>query len=144
MSTTTNDPFDLARFVDAQADTYSAALGEIRRGRKQSHWMWFIFPQFFGLGTSAMANRYAIHSRDEAATYSAHPLLGLRYRECVEALQDLNLADAEAVFGAIDARKLQSSLTLFSEVKPDALFTAALNRWFGGQRDQRTVELMKV
>lgn len=142
MSTTTNDPFDLTRFVDAQAHIYATAFAEIRRGRKQSHWMWFIFPQLFGLGTSEMANRYGIRTTDEADAYLAHPLLGDRYRECVKALQDLDQANPELVFGPVDARKLQSSLTLFNKIEPAPLFTAALDRWFGGQLDDRTLSLM--
>ena len=142
MPTPPPDPFDLARFVAAQADSYAPALAEIRRGRKQTHWMWFIFPQLHGLGSSPMANRYAIRSRAEAGAYLAHPLLGARYRECVEALQDLDAADSAAVFGAVDARKLQSSLTLFNTVAPSPLFTAALNRWFGGQTDPLTISMM--
>ena len=142
MPTSMTDPFDLARFVDAQAASYVTALAEIRRGRKQSHWMWFIFPQFYGLGSSAMAKHYAIRSHDEGAAYLAHSLLGTRYRECVNTLQDLNEADPETVFGQVDAHKLRSSLTLFNAVTPELLFTAALDRWFDGLPDERTVQLL--
>lgn len=142
MSTTTIDHFNLARFVDAQAATYATALAEIRRGKKQSHWMWFIFPQFYGLGTSAMANHYAIRSTAEAVGFLADPVLGARYRECVAALQRLDKPDPVAVFGPIDARKLHSSLTLFDAVDPGALFAAALDRWFGGKRDPETLRLI--
>jgi uncharacterized protein (DUF1810 family) len=134
--------FDLDRFVAAQAETYEVALGEIRRGAKRSHWMWFIFPQIAGLGRSDMARHYAIVSVDEAQAYLAHPLLGARLRECVGALQDLTGTTAEAVFGTVDALKLRSSLTLFAEAGGGGLFTAALGRWFGGQSDPATIALI--
>jgi len=132
--------FDLERFVTAQVDTYEAALGEIRRGAKRSHWMWFIFPQIAGLGHSDMAQRFAIASLAEADAYLAHPLLGLRLRECVGALQDLTGTTAEAVFGPVDTMKLRSSLTLFAEAGGGVLFTAALDRWFGGEVDSQTIK----
>ena len=136
-----DDRFDLARFVDAQAGTYARALAEIRRGRKTSHWMWFVFPQIAGLGFSEMSQRYAIRSIAEAQAYLAHPVLGARYRECVAALQDLTGTTAKAVFGGVDATKLRSSLTLFAAAAPDErLFAAALERWFGGEPDPRTLE----
>jgi uncharacterized protein (DUF1810 family) len=135
------DPFDLARFVAAQDQVYTVALAEIRRGAKRSHWMWFIFPQIAGLGTSPMAQRYAIASLDEARAYLDHPLLGARYRECVEALQALPPTSAVAVFGGIDATKLRSSLTLFAQIADDAVFEAALGRWCGGA-DPATLALL--
>ncbi|WP_242146004.1 DUF1810 domain-containing protein [Sphingomonas sp. BAUL-RG-20F-R05-02] len=134
-----SDPYDLGRFVAAQADSYATALAEVRRGAKRSHWMWFIFPQIAGLGSSAMARHYAIRSLDEARAYLAHPLLGARLREIVGALADLPSASPEAVFGGIDAVKLRSSLTLFEAAGGGAMFGAALDRWFGGQRDPATV-----
>lgn len=137
-----HDRFDLSRFIDAQSDAYPKALSEIRRGRKQSHWMWFIFPQFRGLGMSETAKHYAIRSTDEAAAFLAHPVLGGRYRECVAALQDLDLTDPEQVFITVDALKLKSSLTLFHAVGPGALFQAALDRWYNGQLDQWTIALI--
>ena len=133
---------DLQRFVDAQDQTYATALREIVRGHKASHWMWFIFPQLFGLGASEMARRYAIASLDEASAYLAHPLLGARLLECVTALQDLPRADAEAVFGNVDALKLRSSLTLFMRAGGGELFEAALQRWFSGKADERTDYLL--
>lgn len=137
--------YDLQRFVDAQAEAYPRALTEISKGRKTSHWMWYIFPQLAGLGSSDMAQRYAIASIDEARAYLAHPLLGIRYRECVIALQDLPTADAEAVFGAVDAMKLHSSLTLFSKADPDeTLFRAALLRWFPGAEGGQTLALLNM
>ena len=137
------DPFDLDRFLTAQADTYEAALSEIRRGAKRSHWMWFIFPQIAGLGRSEMARHFAIRSLEEARAYLDHPVLGARLRECVGALQDLTGVAAADVFGEIDAVKLRSSLTLFGEVDHDMLFAAALDRWFNGQADQATRNLLR-
>lgn len=133
----------LDRFVAAQEQIYPRALDEIRRGRKRSHWMWFIFPQLTGLGRSATAQRYAIVDASEARAYLAHPILGARYLECVEALQDLIGSDPVAVFGEIDAMKLRSSLTLFETIGELSIFSAALERWFGGERDQRTVDLLQ-
>lgn len=134
-------PHDLERFVSAQDPVYARVLGEIARGQKTSHWMWFIFPQIAGLGSSAMAVRYAIGSLDEAQAYLTHPVLGPRLMECVTALQDLPISDPEMVFGSIDAVKLRSSLTLFAEADPaQSLFTGALQRWFRDQKDPATLE----
>jgi uncharacterized protein (DUF1810 family) len=137
-----NDDFDLDRFVAAQAPTYATALAEIRRGAKRSHWMWFIFPQLTGLGHSAAARRFSISGRPEAAAYIDHPLLGPRYLQCVETLQDLTTSNPVAVFGTIDAVKLRSSLTLFESARPLPLVAAAIDRWFGGERDPLTLRLL--
>jgi uncharacterized protein (DUF1810 family) len=134
-----NEEDGLERFVAAQSETYPRALVEIQRGAKRTHWMWFIFPQLAGLGRSAKAQRYAIADLDEARAYLAHPLLGARYVECVSALQDLIGHDPVAVFGQIDAEKLRSSLTLFEAAGARPLFGAALERWFGGERDTNTL-----
>jgi len=136
------DPFDLARFLKAQASTYREALAEIRSGHKRSHWMWFIFPQFTGLGHSPMAQLYAIGSIAEARAYLADPVLGARYRECVASLQALPATTAERVFGGIDAMKLKSSLTLFDQAGREPLFSEAIDRWFDGQRDNATLGLL--
>lgn len=133
---------DLGRFVAAQEATYATALAEIRRGAKRSHWMWFIFPQIAGLGRSPTAQFYAIGSIDEARDYLAHPILGARLRECVAALQDLAPTSAEAVFGAVDAVKLRSSLTLFAEASGERLFDAAIERWFG-DKDEATLTILR-
>jgi uncharacterized protein (DUF1810 family) len=133
---------DPARFLDAQAQSYAAALAEISAGAKRSHWMWFIFPQVAGLGHSHMARRYAIASIGEARDYLAHPVLGKRLRACVIALQDLPPTTAERVFGSVDATKLRSSLTLFIEAGAGRQFEAALDRWFGGQRDAATLRIL--
>ena len=135
------DPFELERFVKAQAGSYELALYEIRRGAKRGHWMWYIFPQLEGLGSSPMAQRYAIRSFDEARAYLDHPALGPRYCECVDALQNLAGVTAEAVFGAVDAMKLRSSLTLFAEASGGPLCKAALKRWFGSA-DAATLRLL--
>lgn len=136
-----DDPFGLQRFIEAQATSYDTALAEIRRGAKRSHWMWFIFPQVAGLGSSAMAQRYAIGSLDEARAYLAHPVLGARMQACVAALQDLTGTTAEGVFGGIDAVKLRSSLTLFVKAGSGPLLEAALTRWFG-EPDQATLDIL--
>jgi uncharacterized protein (DUF1810 family) len=131
----------LERFVTAQnaAGTYEHALAELRAGRKTSHWMWFVFPQIAGLGLSAMAHRYAIASLDEARAYLRHPVLGGRLRACVEILGALRSGDAGAVFGAVDAMKLRSSLTLFLRAAPEeAAFARALDQFFGGEPDPAT------
>jgi uncharacterized protein (DUF1810 family) len=140
-----NDVEGLDRFAAAQEQIYPRALGEIRAGKKRSHWMWYIFPQLAGLGRSAMAQRYAISDLSEARAYLAHPLLGPRYVECVSALQDAAGSNPAEVFGDVDAVKLRSSLTLF-EVAANGhpLFAAALTRWFGGERDDRTVGLLEA
>ena len=135
------DPFDLERFVSAQQGTYEVALAELRAGEKRSHWMWFIFPQLAGLGFSAMSQRYAIRSLAEARAYLAHPLLGDRLRRCVAALDALPQQPAENVLGSVDAAKFRSSLTLFIAAGAD--FDGSLKRWFGGEADPRTLELLQ-
>jgi uncharacterized protein (DUF1810 family) len=135
------DPFELERFVVAQdaAGTYQRALGEIRRGRKSSHWMWFIFPQLAGLGYSAMAQRYAIGGLDEARAYLAHPVLGQRLVECAAALATTSERSAVEIFGGVDAQKLRSSMTLFSRAVPtEPLFARVLESYFGGEADLET------
>jgi len=134
--------FDLDRFVTAQAEIYDQALAEIRRGRKTSHWMWFIFPQIAGLGDSPMAQHYAIGSLREAQAYLAHPILGKRLRLCLLALADHPNLSAEDIFGPIDAMKLRSSLTLFAEAGETGSFADALDRWFGGRRDHMTLAIL--
>jgi uncharacterized protein (DUF1810 family) len=132
---------DLQRFVAAQnaGGTYSAALAELRRGRKHSHWMWFVFPQVAGLGRSAMAQTYALSGTQEAAAYLAHPILGPRLHECVAALLQLPGDDPEEVLGGTDAQKLRSSMTLFEAAAPDdTVFGAVLDKYFGGSRDEAT------
>lgn len=136
---------DLSRFVEAQdaGGTYARALSEIRSGAKRSHWMWFVFPQIKGLGSSPTAQRYAIGSVDEARAYWNHPILGERLRECLAALASVPRPDPVAVFGSIDAMKLRSSLTLFRRAAPgEKALAQALDRWFGGLADERTDALL--
>ena len=140
-----HDPFDLERFVAAQDahETYARALDELRSGAKRSHWMWFVFPQIAGLGSSPMAQRYAIRSLDEATAYLTHPVLGARLRECVATLNALPTGNAVEVFGGIDAMKLRSSLTLFLRAAPgDEALARALEKFFGGVPDRRTLDLL--
>lgn len=121
---------------------YQTALSEIRRGAKRSHWIWCIFPQLAGLGRSSTARHFGIRSIEEARAYLDHPVLGPRYFECVAALQDLSISNPVAVFGEVDAMKLRSSLTLFEAVRPNLLLAAAIDRWFGGERDAETLRLI--
>jgi uncharacterized protein (DUF1810 family) len=133
------DPYDLQRFVDAQAHSYDEALAELRAGEKRTHWMWFIFPQVAGLGRSATAQRFAISGLEEARAYLSHPVLGRRLVESARALAGLDTADPERVFGAVDARKLQSSMTLFALAAPDEpVFREVLDHFFGGALDDAT------
>ncbi|KQU61830.1 calpastatin [Sphingomonas sp. Leaf339] len=133
---------DLSRFVDAQASTYATALAELRRGAKRTHWMWWIFPQIAGLGRSDTARHYAIASADEARAYLAHPVLGPRLIEATVAVTEAP-GTAEAIMGQVDAVKLRSSMTLFAAVATDpAPFRAALDRFFGGERDAATMGLL--
>jgi uncharacterized protein (DUF1810 family) len=134
---------DLDRFIDAQEPVYDRAVEEIRSGRKVSHWMWFIFPQLAGLGSSDMSRRYAIASLDEARAYLAHPVLGARLRECAGLLLEGIEVSAEDIFGRIDARKLRSCMTLFHRAAPeDPLFGQVLERFFGGIADDATDALL--
>ncbi|MBY8823452.1 DUF1810 domain-containing protein [Sphingomonas colocasiae] len=138
-----NDPFDLERFVDAQATAYPKALAEIRRGSKATHWMWFIFPQLGDLGHSATARYFGIGSIAEARAYLDHPLLGPRYLDCVEALQALDISDPVAAFGAVDAKKLRSSLSLFESAGGPPVLGEAIDRWFHGIRDETTLRFLR-
>jgi len=137
------DDHDLDRFLKAQEDTYDTALDELRSGRKRSHWIWFIFPQLAGLGQSPTAQFYGIKSLEEAAAYLRHPILGGRLHECLKVLQTLEEVSADHVFGELDAMKFRSSLTLFAEADPaDPIIEAALDRWFGGRKDDKTLQLL--
>ena len=134
---------DLDRFVAAQADIYAQALAELAAGRKQSHWMWFVFPQIAGLGRSPTATFYAIANAAEARAYLAHPLLGPRLVACTQAVLAHRDRSAEAIFGGIDAAKLRSSMTLFEAVADDpAPFAAVLDAFFDAERDPATLSLL--
>ena len=138
-----SDPFDLQRFVTAQTAVIDAVRAELRTGRKRSHWMWFVFPQIAGLGSSATARRYAIGSLGEAQAYLAHPVLGARLRECAALVLDARDGDAHAIFGSPDDLKFRSSMTLFARAAPgEALFGAALEKFFAGAADPATLELL--
>ncbi|WP_420121887.1 DUF1810 domain-containing protein [Nakamurella sp.] len=139
------DPFDLERFVEAQdlGGMYDRALAELHRGRKSSHWIWFVFPQIAGLGSSLMAQRFAIGSLAEAAAYLAHPVLGPRLRDAAQAVLATDARRAEAVLGSIDAIKLRSSMTLFHRADPaEPVFVRVLDRFYGGRPDPATDELL--
>lgn len=138
------DPFDLRRFVEAQASTYDAALRELKAGCKTSHWMWFIFPQLRGLGFSAASRFYGLSGPDEAAAYLAHPLLGARLRECVAAILGCGDSVADDILGVTDAMKFRSSMTLFAQAaRGEALFAQALERFFGGEEDAKTIAMLR-
>lgn len=146
MSPSFADPFDLKRFVTAQEGVFGQALSELQRGRKESHWMWFIFPQLAGLGNSAMGKRYAIGSLEEAQAYLAHPVLGPRLLQCCDALLKVEGRSATQILGTPDDMKLRSSMSLFALV-PDRggekkVFDAILAKYFGGMHDKRTRELL--
>ena len=138
-----DDPYQLDRFVAAQRDAYEVALSEIRSGRKQSHWMWFIFPQIDGLGSSPAARLYAVKSKEEAEAYLRHPVLGARLVECAEAVLSITGRSVREILGSPDDLKLRSSATLFAAVAPKgSVFERVLERYFNAQGDQRTLELL--
>ncbi len=136
------DRFDLQRFVDAQAPVYQRVLAELRQGRKQSHWMWFIFPQLAGLGHSAMAQHFAIASRDEASAYLAHGVLGPRLRECTALVNAVDGRTIREILGSPDDLKFCSSMTLFAAVSPDPEFGDAIAKFCGGVPDRKTLDLL--
>jgi uncharacterized protein (DUF1810 family) len=138
-----DDPRDLGRFMEAQEGDYEQALAEIRRGRKQSHWMWYIFPQYDGLGFSSMSRHYAIKSRTEAEAYLNHPVLGSRLTECFEALLAHDGKTAREIFGTPDDLKLRSCATLFAAVSPPgSVFEMLLDKYYQGQPDRHTLDLL--
>ena len=136
-----DDPYDLARFVTAQdaGGTFEGAVGELRAGRKTSHWMWFVFPQIAGLGQSAMSRKFALSSLDEARAYLGHAVLGPRLLLVAGIVAAADPGRAEEIFGAVDAQKLHSSMTLFSRADPkEPVFAEVLNKQFGGRPDPGT------
>lgn len=136
-------PFDLQRFLDAQSRQLADVLDELKRGRKLSHWMWYFFPQLRGLGVSSTAQFYGIESLDEAVAYLNHEVLGPRLRACVTLMNTHRNKTAEQILGTVDAMKFRSSLTLFAKASGDeAVFIEALDRYFDGQPDQRTLSLL--
>jgi uncharacterized protein (DUF1810 family) len=137
------DPYDLNRFVRAQEGDYERALSEVRAGRKRSHWTWYVFPQFDGLGSSPTSRRFAIKSVAEAQAYLSHPVLGPRLRECAEAALGVQGRSAHEIFGSPDDMKLKSCATLFALVSPaGSVFDRLLGKYFQGARDDRTLRLM--
>lgn len=140
-----DDPHDLVRFVRAQTGDYTQALAEIRSGRKRSHWMWYVFPQFDGLGFSAMSKRYSMKTTAEAVAYLAHPVLGPRLVECAEAALGVEARSAFEIFGSPDDMKLKSCATLFAQVSPaGSVFERLLGKYFQGSRDAETLRLLSV
>jgi uncharacterized protein (DUF1810 family) len=138
------EPFDLQRFVEAQAGVYETALAELRAGAKRTHWMWFVFPQVAGLGASAMAQRYAIGSLDEARAYAAHPVLGPRLVACAEAVNAVRGRTVHEIFGSPDDLKFRSCMTLFREAAPgEWAFSEALEHYFGGAPDPATLRILR-
>jgi uncharacterized protein (DUF1810 family) len=136
------DPFDLQRFVDAQAQVYPRVLAELRQGGKQSHWMWFIFPQLAGLGHSTMARRFELRSREEAAAYLRHDVLGPRLRECTALVNAVEGRTILQILGSPDDLKFGSSMTLFAAISCEPEFAAAIAKFYGGTPDQKTLDLL--
>lgn len=136
--------WDLERFVAAQQADYDRALGELRRGRKQSHWMWYVFPQVQGLGSSFMSRKYALSGLEEARTYLAHPILGGRLLECCQAVLEADSNNPREIFGSPDDLKFRSCLTLFALADPSVtIFGKLLERFYGGKKDPRTLEILR-
>jgi uncharacterized protein (DUF1810 family) len=139
----TSDPHNLQRFLDAQHPIYGQVRDELQAGRKETHWMWFIFPQIKGLGNSATAQKYAIQSIEEAKGYLEHPLLGFRLQECTQLVNAVSGRSIEDVFGYPDHLKFHSSMTLFAQVNPgDKLFSGALAKYFDGRSDRKTLQIL--
>ena len=136
-----NDPYNLQRFVNAQNPVFEQVLSELRAGEKQTHWMWFIFPQLKGLGHSGMAIKFGISSRDEAIAYLGHSILGPRLRECTQLVNHVEGRSIEAIFGYTDAMKFRSSMTLFAQVVSDnGVFVTALQKYFRDEPDRLTID----
>jgi uncharacterized protein (DUF1810 family) len=138
-----SDPFELSRFLKAQERVYDRVLSELRNGRKRTHWMWFVFPQIEGLGYSSTTQYYSIKSKEEARQYLNHPLLGKRLRDCAESILALEGLSASSIFGYPDDLKLKSSMTLFASMaEPQSVFSGVLEKYFQGNRDERTLALL--
>lgn len=136
-------PYNLQRFLDAQENSYNVAKGEIISGKKQSHWMWYIFPQLAELGHSSNSKYYGILSLDEVKAYLAHPLLASRIVELSQILLTQDNIDIQEIFGNVDSQKLKSSMTLFELADPANIFGAVLDRFFHGKRDRKTLDIVK-
>jgi uncharacterized protein (DUF1810 family) len=140
----TDDPYDLERFVEAQAADYDRALSELRAGQKRSHWMWYVFPQIEGLGQSPMSRRYSIKSAAEARAYLDHPVLGARLRECFTVVSGIRERSAHKIFGSPDDVKLRSCATLFATVSGEEIFAKVLAKYFDGKSDDETLRLLRA
>jgi uncharacterized protein (DUF1810 family) len=141
---TMSDPHNLQRFIDARERDYQSVLAEIKAGQKRSHWMWYVFPQYDGLGFSPTSIHFSIKSLEEVRAYLDHPILGPRLRECVDAFLAITGRSAHEIFGAPDDLKLKSSMTLFAHISPEgSAFEQVLDRYFGGERDGKTLELVR-
>ena len=139
-----SDPYDLDRFVEAQASDYARALSELRAGKKQSHWVWYVFPQIDGLGHSSMSRRYSIKSAAEARAYLDHPVLGARLRECFAVVYGIAGRSAREILGSPDDLKLRSCATLFDSVSDEPIFGQVLDKYFDGKPDQETLRLLRA
>lgn len=139
-----NESEPLERFVDAQSSCYEAVCAELNAGKKNSHWMWFIFPQVEGLGRNAMAKRYALHSRQEVMAYLNHPVLGPRLLQCVGLMLEAKGKSAYEILGTPDDLKFRSCMTMFEVVSDEPLFEQALIRFYDGKPDSRTLELLRA
>ena len=140
-----SDPYDLQRFVDTQNPVYDKVCSELRDGRKKSHWMWFVFPQIEGLGSSPLARKFAISSLAEATAYLAHPILGLRLAECTRLVNQIEGRTIEQIFGYPDDLKFRSSMTLFAHAAPDnRVFIDALRKYFKGEFDPATLARLQA
>jgi uncharacterized protein (DUF1810 family) len=137
------DPYHLQRFVDAQAGCFTQVRSELAAGQKRTHWMWFIFPQMRGLGSSSMAVRFALSGLEEAKAYLAHPLLGVRLRECTALVNAVEGRTVGEIFGYPDDLKFHSSVTLFAQAGDDEVFVDALRKYFGGAPDEATIRLLR-
>ena len=139
-----NDPHNLQRFISAQESIIDRVVDELKTGQKQTHWMWFVFPQIHGLGHSGIAKHYAISSEGEALAYLSHSLLGARLQQCTVIVAGLTGRSAEQIFGSTDAMKFRSSMTLFASVSPaSVIFEAALDKYYDGRPDQTTLEYLR-
>lgn len=138
-----DDPYDLDRFVKAQAADYARALAELRAGKKQSHWMWYVFPQIDGLGQSPMSRCYSIKSAAEAGAYLDHPVLGARLRECFAVVYGIAGRSAREIFGSPDDLKLRSCATLFNSVSDETILEQVLDKYFDGKPDEATLRLLR-
>jgi uncharacterized protein (DUF1810 family) len=139
------DAFNLTRFICAQQPVIAEVLNELRAGRKASHWMWFVFPQIRGLGSSGLAQRYAIASRQEARAYHEHPVLGARLQQCTQLVLDIEDRSAEQIFGYPDDVKFRSCMTLFAQAAPQqSMYRAALQKYFAGEPDARSLEILAL